>query len=62
MVEIGKNCVIVSRLLPIMISCLQPVQGKFTVIKDCAKIEDNTIIAPNTVVPSMSIFSGSVGQ
>jgi len=45
MVEIGCNCII----------------GSFAVIKDCAKITDNTVIAPGSVVPSMSIFSGSPG-
>lgn len=63
-VEIGKNCVIV---------CCNPFshaeqwfsyvlfKGKFTIIKDCAKISDNTIIPPNTVVPALSLFSGSPG-
>lgn len=37
-------------------------KGKFTIIKDCAKISDNTIIPPNTVVPALSLFSGSPGS
>ena len=37
-------------------------QGKFTIIKDCAKIADNTVIPPNTVVPAMAIFAGSPGM
>ncbi|KAH9174965.1 dynactin subunit p25 [Lactarius sanguifluus] len=41
-----KNCVI----------------GKFTIIKDCAKIADNTIIPPNTVIPALTLFSGSPGH
>ncbi|KAG5647068.1 hypothetical protein DXG03_001438 [Asterophora parasitica] len=45
-VEIGKNCVI----------------GKFTIIKDCAKIADNTIVPPNTVIPALSLFAGSPGR
>ncbi|KAF8891843.1 trimeric LpxA-like protein [Infundibulicybe gibba] len=45
-VEIGKNCVI----------------GKFTIIKDCAKIADDTIIPPNTVIPALVLFSGSPGR
>ena len=36
-------------------------QGKFTIIKDCAKIADNSILPPNTVVPALSLFSGSPG-
>ncbi|KAL7004523.1 hypothetical protein EMMF5_005934 [Cystobasidiomycetes sp. EMM_F5] len=45
-VKIGKNCVI----------------GRFAIIKDCAEILDDTIIAPGTVIPSMSVFAGSPGQ
>ncbi|CAJ0899174.1 11706_t:CDS:2 [Entrophospora sp. SA101] len=44
-VHIGKNCVI----------------GRFAIIKDCCRIEDNTVISPNTVVPSFSIYEGSPG-
>ena len=36
-------------------------EGKFTIIKDCAKIADNTIVPPNTVVPALALFSGSPG-
>ena len=36
-------------------------QGKFCIIKDCAKIEDNTILPPNTVVPALAVFCGSPG-
>lgn len=64
-VEIGKNCVIVSRL-PIQqqISAIGPriLQGKFAIIKDCAKIADNTIIPPNTVIPALALFAGSPGK
>lgn len=34
-------------------------QGRFTIIKDCAVILDDSIVAPGTVVPSMTIFRGS---
>lgn len=44
-VMIGKNCVI----------------GRFAIIKDCVNIEDGTIIAPNTVIPSFSVYAGSPG-
>lgn len=64
-VEIGKNCVIVSLMLDapnVNITTMSHWrQGKFTIIKDCAKIADNTIIPPNTVVPALSLFSGSPG-
>ncbi|KNZ45478.1 dynactin 5 [Puccinia sorghi] len=46
LVEIGKNCVI----------------GRFSIIKDCVKIADHTIIPPGTVVASMSLYSGSPGR
>ncbi|KAF8467232.1 trimeric LpxA-like protein [Kalaharituber pfeilii] len=44
-VKIGKDCVI----------------GKFAIIKDCVKIEDGTVIAPNTVIPSFSLVRGRPG-
>ena len=61
-VEIGKNCVIVG-ILPDLFRHRTQVdfQGKFTIIKDCAKIADNTIVPPNTVVPALALFSGSPG-
>ena len=37
-------------------------QGKFAIIKDCAKIADNTIVPPNTVIPALALFAGSPGQ
>ncbi len=42
-VEIGANCIV----------------GRFVIIKDCARILDGSVVAPNTVVPSFSIFAGS---
>ncbi|KAF3086097.1 hypothetical protein TWF569_004761 [Orbilia oligospora] len=44
-VNIGKNCVI----------------GKFSIIKDCVRIEDGTVIAPNSVIPSFSSVEGHPG-
>lgn len=44
-VKIGKDCVI----------------GKFSIIKDCVRIEDGTVIAPNTVIPSFSLVRGRPG-
>ncbi|KAE8215623.1 hypothetical protein CF327_g1153 [Tilletia walkeri] len=45
-VDIGANCVI----------------GRFVNIKDCARILDGTVLAPNTVVPSLTIWAGSPGK
>lgn len=63
-VEIGKNCVIVRYMAKSRTPLLTHhyTQGKFTIIKDCAKIADNTILPPNTVVPALSLFSGSPGN
>ncbi|KAB5593270.1 Dynactin subunit 5 [Ceratobasidium theobromae] len=36
--------------------------GKFTIIKDCAKIDDNSIVPPNTVIPALARFGGSPAQ
>ncbi|KAL7272674.1 hypothetical protein RUND412_004499 [Rhizina undulata] len=44
-VRIAKDCVI----------------GKFTIIKDCVRIEEGTVIAPNTVIPSFSVVAGRPG-
>lgn len=63
-VEIGKNCIIVRSIDNLSLSDIfnkSAVQGKFTIIKDCAKIADNTVIPPNTVVPALALFSGSPG-
>ena len=38
------------------------IQGKFTIIKDCAKIADNTVLLPNSVVTALAKFSGAPGQ
>jgi dynactin-5 len=70
-VEIGKNCIIVCLPLALLprkdkaesfFFYLALSQGKFAIIKDCAKIADNTVLAPNTVVPALSLFAGSPGK
>jgi dynactin-5 len=62
-VEIGKNCVIVRVHFcpPPHTLYLTSAQGKFTIIKDCAKVADGTIVPPNTVIPALSSFAGSPG-
>lgn len=49
-VEIGANCLV----------------GRFVIIKDCVRILEGSVVAPNTVIPSFSIYGGSpascVGQ
>lgn len=44
-VYIGKNCVI----------------GRRSVLKDCCMVADNTVLAPETVVPAFAVYSGSPG-
>lgn len=60
-VVIGKNCIIVGGLSYLAHKAFTPWQGKFTIIKDCAQVADNTVIPPNTVVPALALFSGSPG-
>jgi dynactin-5 len=66
-VNIGKNCIIVStcnkdKSIVCLIFYMQKKKGRFAIIKDCCCITDNTIIPPNTVVPSFSVYSGSPGK
>ncbi|KAL7751502.1 hypothetical protein RI367_002963 [Sorochytrium milnesiophthora] len=42
-VQIGRGCVI----------------GRFAIIKDCVRIEDGAVVAPNAVIPSYSVVRGS---
>jgi len=45
MVHIGANSVI----------------GKFSIIKDCVRIEEGTVVAPNTIIPPYSRVAGRPG-
>lgn len=45
-VDIGKGCVL----------------GKFTIIKDCVRILDDSIVAPGTVMGCGTIWAGSPGE
>jgi len=45
-VDIGKNCVL----------------GKFTIIKDCVRILDDSIVAPGTVMGNGTVWAGSPGK
>src|ERR1700761_2925801 len=69
-VEIGKNCIIVrvqSFSTPAWLAITSATnetlwQGKFTIIKDCARIADNTVLLPNTVIPAQTLFAGYPGK
>ena len=37
-------------------------QSRSSILKDCCRIEDNSVLPPDTVVPPFTIFSGSPGQ
>ena len=62
-VEIGNNCIIVCRPNGPPSGILTwEIQGAFAIIKDCAKIADNSVVAPGTVVPSLCEWGGSPGS
>lgn len=37
-------------------------KGRRSVLKDCCAIADNTVLAPETVVPPFTLYSGSPGS
>ncbi|SCZ89826.1 BZ3500_MvSof-1268-A1-R1_Chr9g10609 [Microbotryum saponariae] len=65
-VEIGKNCIIVSVFKPFSEDPLEVLrrrvfrtQGSMSIIKDNAKILDNSVVGPGTVIPSLTEWGGS---
>lgn len=70
-VYIGKNVVIVS-FMYFLHTCLFSssrilsanilLKGRRCILKDCCMIEDNTILPPETVVPSFTKYDGSPGR
>jgi len=36
-------------------------QGRRCVLKDCSAVADNTVLPPETVVPSFTLYAGSPG-
>jgi hypothetical protein len=63
MVSIGKNVQIVrasSKMMTLSVS--NSIQGKFCIIKDCVRIEDNSVLIPGTVYVSFTVFAGNPGN
>lgn len=65
-VEIGKNCVIVSSPSSPSFAGVELTdtsqQGPLTIIKDNARIADNSIVGPGTIIPSLGEWGGSPGR
>jgi dynactin 5 len=61
-IHIGSNTIIEAANIGSYVSIGSNVQiGKFAIIKDCVRIEDDTVIPPNATIPSFSIVSGKPG-
>ena len=37
-------------------------QSRSCILKDCCRIEDNTVLPPETIVPPFMIYAGNPGQ
>jgi dynactin 5 len=61
-IHIGSGSVIEAAQIGSFVSIGSNVQiGKFAVIKDCVRIEDDTVIPPNATIASFSAVSGKPG-
>ena len=61
-IYIGSGTIIEAANIGSYVSIGSNVQiGKFAIIKDCVRIEDDTVIPPNATIPSFSIVSGKPG-
>jgi dynactin-5 len=62
-VYIGKNCIIVSldswAYYDLIFHLLQ---SRSCILKDCCRIEDGTVLPPETVVAPFTVFGGSPGS
>lgn len=64
-VYIGKNCVIVcikTKPASLHFSFSLPPQSRAAVLRDCCRIEDNTVVPPETTVPSFTTYKGNPAQ
>lgn len=62
-VYIGKNCVIVCiKTKPASLHLSLPPQSRAAVLRDCCRIEDNTVVPPETTVPSFTTYKGNPAQ
>lgn len=62
-IHIGSGTIIEAANIGSYVSIGSNVQiGKFAIIKDCVRIEDDTVIPPNATIPSFSIVSGKPGM
>jgi dynactin-5 len=61
-VFIGSNTIIEAAQIGSYVSIGSNVQiGKFAIIKDCVRIEDDSVIPANATIASFSIVSGKPG-
>ncbi|GMK57882.1 hypothetical protein CspeluHIS016_0407160 [Cutaneotrichosporon spelunceum] len=59
-VNIGPDCIVEAASIG---SCIEigarSIIGKFTVIKDCARILPDSVVADGTVIPSLTVWGGN---